>query len=185
MTKSQKVRERQLCKIEGEFMVLLHSCLRECTQGRHGLFGQNDHLDLEGRYCAWPEAKRLRNLALEIKSLRQEFGQTNEPCERFIQLCSLRGSNGPGETKLAVARQSKIELLPHWRFFAPNVHICSRPGYTMDSAGETLMNVRRLKIANRFLLSLAFVVAGIFSAAQSAKKQRPTPNIFLMRSVTL
>ncbi len=37
----------------------------------------------------------------EINSLRLEFGQTNETCERFIQLCLLRGSNVPGEPKLA------------------------------------------------------------------------------------
>ena len=101
MTKRAKIQEMRLIEIEGEFMVLLRSCLRECAQGRYGLFGQNDHLDPEGRYWAWPEAKRLKNLALEIKSLRLEFGQTNECCERFIQLCSLRGSNVHGEPKLA------------------------------------------------------------------------------------
>jgi hypothetical protein len=108
MTKRQKVQEMRLCEIEGEFMVLLRSCLRECAQGRYGLFGQNDHLDPEGRYWAWPEAKRLMNLAQEIKSLRQEFGQTNDLCERFIQLCSLRGSNVPGEPKLAAALLAEI-----------------------------------------------------------------------------
>jgi hypothetical protein len=103
MTKRQKIQEMRLIAIEGEFLTLLLSCLRECAQGRYGLFGQNDHLDPEGRYWAWPEAKRLKNLAQEIKSLRQEFGQTNELCERFIQFCSQRGSNVPGEPKLAAA----------------------------------------------------------------------------------
>jgi hypothetical protein len=101
MTKRQKIQEMRLIAIEGEFLTLLLSCLRECAQGRYGLFGQNDHLDLEGRYWGWPEAKLLKNLAQEITSLRLEFGQTNERCERFIQLCSLRGPNVPGEPKLA------------------------------------------------------------------------------------
>jgi hypothetical protein len=91
----------RLIEIEGEFLALLLSCLRECAQGRYGLFGENDHLYPEGRYRAWPEAKRLKNLAQEIKSLRLVFGQTNENCKRFIQLFSLRGLNVPGEPKLA------------------------------------------------------------------------------------
>jgi len=103
MTKREKVQEQRLREIEGEFLTLLHSCLRECAQGRWGLFGQNDHLDPGGRYWAWPEAKRLKDLALEIKSLRHEFGRANELCDQFIQLFSLRGSNVPGEPKLAAA----------------------------------------------------------------------------------
>lgn len=101
MTKRQKVQEMRLIQIEDEFRFLLLSCLRECSQGRYGLFGQNDHLDPEGRYWPWPEAKRLKNLAQEIRSLWTEFGQTNEQCERFIRLSSLRGPNVPGEPKLA------------------------------------------------------------------------------------
>jgi hypothetical protein len=101
MTKSRNIREMRLVEIESEFHPLLLSCLRECARGRWGLFGQNDRLDPEGRYSRWPEAKRLKGLAQEIKSIRQEFGQANRSCEQFLQLCSLRGSNVPGEPKLA------------------------------------------------------------------------------------
>lgn len=97
MTKRQKIQEMRLVQLENEF---LHSCVRECAQGRWGLFGRNDHLDPEGRYWVWPEAQRLRNLAREIHSPRTEFGQTNEYCERFIQLCSMRGPNVSGEPEL-------------------------------------------------------------------------------------
>jgi hypothetical protein len=103
MIKRQKIRERRLTEIEVDFLALLLSCLRECAQGRYGLFGQNDHADPEGRYWGWPEAKRLKDMAQEIQFLRLEFGQTNETCERFIQLCSMHGSNVPGEPKLAAA----------------------------------------------------------------------------------
>jgi hypothetical protein len=101
MTKRHKIREVRLIEMENEFRPLLVSCLQECALGRFGLFGQNDHLDPEGRYWGWPEAKRLKELAQEIQSIRLEFGQIDENCERFLQLCSLRGSNVPGEPKLA------------------------------------------------------------------------------------
>ncbi|MGC1362449.1 MAG: hypothetical protein WA419_22025 [Silvibacterium sp.] len=101
MTKRHKIREARLIEIENEFRPLLVSCLQECAQGRYGLFGQNDHLDPEGRYGGWPEAKRLKDLAQEIQSIRLEFGQVDESCERFLQLCSLRGPNVSGEPKLA------------------------------------------------------------------------------------
>jgi hypothetical protein len=74
------------------------------------LFGQNDHADPEGRYLGWPEAKRLKDLAQEIKLIRLEFGQSNEDCERFLQLCALQGSNVPGEPKLAAEFLGAIEL---------------------------------------------------------------------------
>jgi hypothetical protein len=101
MTKRQKILEAKLTEMEGEFDPLLLSCLRKCAQGQYGLFGQNDDLDPEGRYWNWPDAKRLQELAQEIRIIRLEFGDANENCERFLHLCSLRGSNVPGEPKLA------------------------------------------------------------------------------------
>lgn len=84
MSKSQKIREARLAEIESEFHPLLLSCLQECARGRWGLFGQNDHLDPEKQYCFWPEAKRVKHLAQDIKSIRLEFGQANDRCERFF-----------------------------------------------------------------------------------------------------
>jgi hypothetical protein len=101
MSKGEKVREGKLAQLESEFQPLLLACLRECARGRWGLFGQNDRLDPEGRYWAWPEATRLKSLALEIRSIRLEFGQVNELSERFLRLCSSRGAKVPGEPKLA------------------------------------------------------------------------------------
>jgi len=101
MSKRERIRGARLAEIEAEFRTLLPSCLRECARGRYGLFGQNDHLDPEGRYWSWPEAKRLKQLAEEIRAIRLEFGQTNKECERFLELCSLRGPNVSGEPKLA------------------------------------------------------------------------------------
>jgi hypothetical protein len=73
------------------------------------LFGQNDHLDPEGRYWDWPEANRLKDLAQEIKLIRLEFGQPNENCERFLELCSLRGANVSGEPKLAAQLLAQMQ----------------------------------------------------------------------------
>jgi hypothetical protein len=101
MAKRQKIKEMRLIEIESEFHSLLLSCLRECARGRYGLFGQNAHLDPDGRYLGWPDAKRLRDLAYEIRAIRQKFGEANCICERFLQLCLLRGPNVPGEPKLA------------------------------------------------------------------------------------
>jgi hypothetical protein len=109
MTKSQKIRETRLAEIESEFRSLLIPCLRECAQGRWGLFGQNDHVDHYEQYWGWPEAKRLKNLAQEIKSQRLEFGKADETCERFLSLCLLRGSNVPGEPKLAAELLAEID----------------------------------------------------------------------------
>ena len=109
MTRRARVQQRKLDELEGEFGPLLRACLRKCAQGRYGLFGQNDHLDPEGRYWNWPDAKRLKELAVEIKSIRLDFGQPNLTCERFLQLCSLRGSNVPGEPKLAAMFLDEID----------------------------------------------------------------------------
>jgi hypothetical protein len=109
MSKRKKIRERRLVEVESEFRSLLLSCLCECARGRYGLFGQNDHLDPEGRYWGWPEARRLKDLAEEIRLNRHEFGQPNESCERFLHLCSLRGANVPGEPKLAAEFLTKIQ----------------------------------------------------------------------------
>ena len=109
MTKRERIREMRLAEIEGEFRPLLLSCLRQSADGRWGLFGQNEHLDPEGRYWGWPEAKRLKELALEIRSIGLELGQANENCEHFLQLYALRGANIPGEPKLAAQFLANIE----------------------------------------------------------------------------
>jgi hypothetical protein len=109
MAKHSKVQQRKLDAIESEFKSMLLECLRECAQGHWGLFGQNDHVDPEGKYRNWPEAERLRELAHEIKTLRLDFGQPNQTSERFLQLCSLRGPNVPGEPKLAAMFLDELE----------------------------------------------------------------------------
>jgi hypothetical protein len=94
------IKEQRLDELERDFRPLLLSCLRECASGRYGLFGQNDAPGV-ARYFQWEEADQLKEIAIEIRDLRAEFGQPNAEVDRFLHNCSLRGSNVPGEPKLA------------------------------------------------------------------------------------
>lgn len=77
-----------------------------------GLFGLNGIFDPdlhpEGRFWKWDEASRLKQLAQEISSLHVELGGQNILCEKYLWLCSLRGSNVPGEAKLAAEFLAEI-----------------------------------------------------------------------------
>ncbi len=98
MSRRTRVQEHTLTERESEFEPLLISCLQQCANGRWGLFGQNDHLDPERH---WPEAARLKELAVEIHSIRSKFGLPSVHVERFLHFCSLKGANVPGEPRLA------------------------------------------------------------------------------------
>jgi hypothetical protein len=100
MKKRSKIQAKRLAEIEGEFLPLLSSCLKECAQGRWGLFGQNDSFE-ESRWLYWSEANRLKDLAREIRTIRTETGSRKEVCDRFLDLCSQRRPKVPGEPKLA------------------------------------------------------------------------------------
>jgi len=112
MTKRQKILAANLRESKAEFRALLFDCLRQCAAGRWGLFGQNELADPEERYLSWPEAKRLRTVALEIHSALSEFGESDPVCERFLQLCSARGPNVPGEPKLAASFLAELDCTP-------------------------------------------------------------------------
>jgi hypothetical protein len=101
MRRRASIEQKHLDQLEAEFSRLLITCLEACAGGRYGLFGQNDHLDPEGRYWAWEDAAHLKRIAQEIQTIRSKFGQPSPTCEEFLRLCSLRGSNVPGEPKLA------------------------------------------------------------------------------------
>jgi hypothetical protein len=103
MSKKARIQQARLEGLEMEFHSLLLACLTECSKGRYGLFGQNSHLDPEDRYWSWPDAKRLRTLASEIRSERSAAGEKNPVCEKFLQLCEVKGSNALGEPKLAAS----------------------------------------------------------------------------------
>ena len=92
--------DQRLTALENDFEPLLIMCLKECANGRWGLFGQNQQRE-SAAALYWPEAERVRNLAEEIRELRARFGQPNVMCERFLDCCSERGDNLLGEPKRA------------------------------------------------------------------------------------
>jgi hypothetical protein len=100
MTKREEIQQRRLEGLESDFRSLLPRVLKECAAGRWGLFGQNGGYD-GSKYLFWSEAEQLKSMAAEIRSIRQDFGEQNPDVERSLQHCSLRGSNLPGEPKLA------------------------------------------------------------------------------------
>jgi hypothetical protein len=65
MRKRSKIEAKRLAEIEGEFLPLLSSCLKDCAPGAMGLFGQNSCFE-EARWINWPEADRSKELDKEI-----------------------------------------------------------------------------------------------------------------------
>jgi hypothetical protein len=110
MSKRGRISLKRLEAAEEEFAVLLRSCLEECAEGRENLFGQNDRFEENDRWCSWPEARHLKELAEEIASIRSEAGERNEDCERLLNLCAIRGVNAPGEAFLAAQFLADIQL---------------------------------------------------------------------------
>ncbi|WP_420238584.1 hypothetical protein ACOBR2_02970 [Telmatobacter bradus] len=77
----------------------LVACLEECVRGRQGLFGAS--VQLEAGDEGWPEAARLRELAMALQGV---YAQNEERCalaEEFLDLCSMHGEYNPGERRLA------------------------------------------------------------------------------------
>jgi hypothetical protein len=109
MSKKEQIRQARLENLETEFNTTLVACLIECAKGRWGLFGQNALADLEDRYWTWPEAKRLREIASDIRSERAITGESNARCNEFLHLCQTRGANVPGEPQLAARLLAEIQ----------------------------------------------------------------------------
>lgn len=95
--------------LEEQFSIELVGALRECAAGTWGLFGRNDQV-IEAQPEPLKEmlkskrAEKLIEDGDEIERLRRELGFT-EPFSlyrRFLELRQMRGSNVPGEPKLAI-----------------------------------------------------------------------------------
>ena len=102
------IKEQRLDDLESDFRPRLIACLEECYRGRWGLFGQNDSPEVV-KYYEWDEGQRLKEIAFEVRALREEFGEPNPLAERFLHYCSLRGANIPGEPKLAKVFLDEIQ----------------------------------------------------------------------------
>jgi predicted ABC-type transport system involved in lysophospholipase L1 biosynthesis ATPase subunit len=96
-----------MAMLEIAFSEQLLACLDECARGRRGLFSEYvSDLDEGG---AWPEAARLRELAVALQSIFAQLDERNALCDEFLDLCTIHGESHPGERRLARAFLERIE----------------------------------------------------------------------------
>ena len=97
----------QLETLGRAFAEQLLACLEECARGRKGLFSDYAAMGDEGE--GWPEAVRLRELAIALQSIFAQQEERNALCDEFLDLCSIHGESHPGEPRLARAFLARIE----------------------------------------------------------------------------
>ena len=66
-------------------------------------------LKTKQRDRAWPEAARLRELALALQNIFAQQERRNALCDEFLDLCSMHGESHPGEPRLARLFLARIE----------------------------------------------------------------------------
>jgi hypothetical protein len=86
------------------FREQLVACLEECAQGRTGLF-----MEAVNEEDGWPEAARLRELAVALQGVLSAHGERDALCDEFLDLCSMHGEFDPGERRLARAFLERLE----------------------------------------------------------------------------
>ncbi len=96
----------QLDTLSRVFSEQLLACLDECARGRTGLF--SELIDEEDQN-PWPEAGRLRELAVALQNVFAQHEERNALCDEFLDLCTIHGESHPGERKLARAFLERIE----------------------------------------------------------------------------
>jgi hypothetical protein len=106
MDPRDEIDSEQLDGLSRAFSEQLLFCLDECARGRKGLFseliGDEDEI-------AWPEAERLRALAVALQGVYAQQEKHYALCDEFLDLCTMNGENHPGERKLARAFLERIE----------------------------------------------------------------------------
>ncbi len=101
------VEPSQLEMLARAFSDQLMACLDECARGRKGLFSEFIGDDEEG--ASWPEAARLRELAIALQGVFAQQEERNALCDEFLDLCTIHGESHPGERKLARSFLERIE----------------------------------------------------------------------------
>jgi hypothetical protein len=107
MDPRDQIESEQLDSLSRVFADQLLACLSECARGRRGLF--SDYVTRGEEDEAWPEATRLRELALALQQLFAQQEQNNALCDEFLDLCSIHGESHPGEPRLARDFLARIE----------------------------------------------------------------------------
>lgn len=109
MAPRDSMETEQLDGLAQVFCGQLTACLNQCAQGRKGLFSDIDLLTEEGQGGGWPEAERLRQLALALQGIYAQQESTYSLVDEFLDLCSMHGESHPGERKLARLFLDRIE----------------------------------------------------------------------------
>jgi hypothetical protein len=94
----------QLEALSRAFSEQLLACLDECARGRAGLFSEL----IDDEENSWPEAARLRELAVALQNILTQHEERNALCDEFLDLCTIHGESHPGERKLARAFLERI-----------------------------------------------------------------------------
>jgi hypothetical protein len=97
----------QLDSLSHVFSDQLLACLDECVRGRKGLFAAP--VDTGDPDESWPEAARLRELAVALQQVFSQQDQRNALCDEFLDLCTIHGESHPGERRLARTFLERIE----------------------------------------------------------------------------
>jgi len=105
MDPRDEMEHEQFDALTGAFRDQLLACLEECAHGRRGLFAEAAASGPE----AWPEAARLRELAIALQGIFAQRDERNVLCDEFLDLCTIHGESDPGERKLARAFLDRIE----------------------------------------------------------------------------
>jgi hypothetical protein len=106
MDSRDQMEPEQLDTLSRAFSEQLLACLDECARGRRGLFSEFIGDDDQE---SWPEAARLRELAVALQSIFAQQEERNALCDEFLDLCSMHGEYHPGERKLARSLLERIE----------------------------------------------------------------------------
>jgi hypothetical protein len=109
MDPRDEIDHSQFDPLTSAFRDQLLACLEECARGRRGLFAENATADADDADLSWPEAARLRELALALQSILAQAGERDPLCDEFLDLCSIHGESDPGERRLARAFLDRIE----------------------------------------------------------------------------
>jgi hypothetical protein len=107
MAPRDQLAPEQLESLNRAFSEQLLACLDECARGRHGLFA--GQIDLDDPEETWPEAARLRELAVALQQILAQHNEPNALCDEFLDLCTMHGESHPGERRLARTFLERIE----------------------------------------------------------------------------
>jgi hypothetical protein len=107
MDPRDEMEPEQVETLSRAFSEQLLTLLDECARGRRGLFGEP--IELDEPEDAWPEAARLRELALALQAILAQQGERHGLVDEFLDLCTMHGESHPGERKLARMFLERIE----------------------------------------------------------------------------